>query len=77
MLECAAYMTDLARLQLERIAESSDCPVAADIVAADTLDQAISALDSVKRLLGANFSATTSQNFQRQDDPSESSRGKE
>ncbi len=51
MLECAAYMADLARLQLERIAESTDAPDAADIEAADALDVAIGAIDSAKRLL--------------------------
>jgi hypothetical protein len=51
MLECAAFMTDLARLKLERIAESTDAPERADILAADALDAAIQAIDSAKRQL--------------------------
>lgn len=51
MLESAAFSTDLARLQLQRIAESTDAPDAADIEAADALDRAIGAIDSAKRLL--------------------------
>jgi hypothetical protein len=51
MLECAAFMADLARRQLERIAESTDAPDAADIEAADALECVIGAIDSAKRLL--------------------------
>jgi hypothetical protein len=51
MLESATLSADLARLQLERIAESTDAPDAADIEAADALDLAIEAIDSAKRLL--------------------------
>lgn len=51
MLECAAFVADLARLQLERIAASTDTPDAADIEAADALDTAIGAIDSAKRFL--------------------------
>jgi hypothetical protein len=51
MLHCAAFMADLARLQLERIAESTDAPERADILAADALDAAILAIDSAKRAL--------------------------
>jgi hypothetical protein len=51
MLESAAFMADLARLQLERIAESTDAPDAPDIEAADALECAIGAIDSAKRLL--------------------------
>lgn len=51
MLESAAFMADLARLQLERIAASTDTPDAVDIEAADALECAIGAIDSAKRLL--------------------------
>lgn len=51
MLEFAAVMADHARLQLERIAESTDTPEVADIEAADALDTAIGAIDSAKRFL--------------------------
>lgn len=51
MLHCAAFMTDLARLQLERIAQSTDAPERADILAADALDAAILAIDSAKHAL--------------------------
>lgn len=51
MLESAAFSADLARLQLERIAEFTDAPNAADTEAADALDRAIAAIDSAKRLL--------------------------
>lgn len=51
MLESAAFSADLARLQLERIAQSTDAPDAMDIEAADALECAIGAIDSAKRLL--------------------------
>lgn len=51
MLESAAFSADLAQLQIQRIAESTDAPDAADIEAADALDRAIGAIDSAKRLL--------------------------
>lgn len=51
MLECAAYMADLSQLQLERIAESTDDPDAADIEAADALNVAIEAIDSARHIL--------------------------
>lgn len=51
MLESAAFSVDLAWLQLQRIAESTDAPDATDIEAADALDLAIGAIDSAERLL--------------------------
>jgi hypothetical protein len=51
ILEFSAFMADMARVKLECIAESTDAPERADILAADALDAAIQAIDSAKRQL--------------------------
>ena len=51
MLECAAFMADLARLQLERVAEAAADLDVPDIEAADAIDSAINAIASAKRSL--------------------------